>query len=70
MTKRDRFSAIGSSVELTPFVVARAEAGDRTSPAWLEVVPSKMRILVHALPQRGAIDTLVQEQLIVEFYSK
>ena len=23
-----------------------------------------------ALPQRGAIDTLVQEQLIVEFYSK
>jgi small subunit ribosomal protein S4 len=59
-----------SSLELTPFVVARAEAGDRTTPAWLEVVPSKMRILVHALPQRGAIDTLVQEQLIVEFYSK
>jgi small subunit ribosomal protein S4 len=59
-----------SSLELTPFVVARAEAGDRTVPAWLEVVPSKMRILVHALPQRGAIDTLVQEQLIVEFYSK
>jgi small subunit ribosomal protein S4 len=59
-----------SSLELTPFVVARAEAGDRTSPAWLEVVPSKMRILVHALPQRGAIDTLVQEQLIVEYYSK
>jgi small subunit ribosomal protein S4 len=59
-----------SSLELTPFVVARAEAGERTVPAWLEVVPSKMRILVHALPQRGAIDTLVQEQLIVEFYSK
>ncbi|MBR7832380.1 30S ribosomal protein S4 [Actinospica durhamensis] len=59
-----------SSLELTPFVVARAESGDRTVPAWIEVVPSKMRILVHALPQRGAIDTLVQEQLIVEFYSK
>ena len=59
-----------SSLELTPFVVARAEAGDRTVPAWIEVVPSKMRILVHALPQRGVIDTLVQEQLIVEFYSK
>jgi len=59
-----------SSLELTPFVVARAEAGERTVPAWLEVVPSKMRILVHSLPARQVIDTLVQEQLIVEFYSK
>ena len=58
------------SVNLDPFVVARAEAGDRTVPAWLEVVPSKMRILVHALPARQVIDTQVQEQLIVELYSK
>jgi small subunit ribosomal protein S4 len=58
------------SRELTPFVVARAEAGERTVPAWLEVNPDKMRILVHALPARTQIDTLVQEQLIVEYYSK
>ena len=58
------------SRELTPFVVARAEAGERTVPAWLEVNPDKMRILVHALPARPQIDTLVQEQLIVEYYSK
>ena len=58
------------SLELTPFVVARAEAGDRQVPAWLEVVPSKMRILVHSLPERTVIDTQVQEQLIVELYSK
>jgi small subunit ribosomal protein S4 len=58
------------SAELTPFVVARAEAGERTVPAWLEVIPSKMRILVHNLPVRQAIDTQVQEQLIVELYSK
>ncbi len=58
------------SRELTPFVVARAEAGERTVPAWLEVIPDKMRILVHALPVRAQIDTLVQEQLIVEYYSK
>ena len=58
------------SLELTPFVVARAESGDRTVPAWLEVVPSRMRILVHALPARQVIDTQVQEQLIVELYSK
>lgn len=70
VTESDIVEVRKSSLELTPFVVARAEAGERTTPAWLEVVPSKMRVLVHALPQRGAIDTLVQEQLIVEFYSK
>ena len=59
-----------SSYELTPFVIARAESGERTVPAWLEVMPSKMRILVHGLPARQVIDTPVQEQLIVELYSK
>jgi small subunit ribosomal protein S4 len=58
------------SFEMTPFVIARATAGERTVPAWLEVMPSKMRILVHGLPQRQVIDTQVQEQLIVELYSK
>ena len=55
---------------MTPFVVARAEAGERPVPAWLEVIPDKMRVLVHSLPGRAQIDTQVQEQLIVELYSK
>jgi len=59
-----------SSKEMTPFVVAHAEIGEKTVPAWLEVVPSKMRIIVHSLPEREVIDTPVQEQLIVELYSK
>jgi small subunit ribosomal protein S4 len=58
------------SVETTPFVVARETHGERTVPAWLEVLPSKMRILVHQLPTRAQIDTPVNEQLIVELYSK
>jgi len=58
------------SIELTPFIIARAEAGERTVPAWLEVIPNRMRILVHGLPARAVIDTQVQEQLIVELYSK
>jgi len=58
------------SLEMTPFIVARAEAGERQVPAWLEVVPDKMRVLVHTLPARTQIDTQVQEQLIVELYSK
>lgn len=59
-----------SARELTPFVVAHAEIGEKEVPAWLEVVPSKMRILIHSLPVRQVIDTPVQEQLIVELYSK
>jgi len=55
---------------MTPFVVARAEVGERQTPAWIEVIPNKMRVLVHTLPVRAQIDTQVQEQLIVEFYSK
>jgi small subunit ribosomal protein S4 len=56
--------------ELTPFIIARETAGQRTVPAWLEVIPSQMRVLVHSLPARAVIDTQVQEQLIVELYSK
>ena len=58
------------SFELTPIVVARAEFGERVVPAWLEVMPDQMRVLVHQLPARAQIDTQVQEQLIVEYYSK
>ncbi len=59
-----------ASLELTPFQVAYAEIGERTVPGWLEVIPAGMRILVHSLPAREAIDTQVQEQLIVELYNK
>jgi small subunit ribosomal protein S4 len=70
VSERDIVEVRPVSTELTPFVVARAEAGERSSPAWLEVIPDKMRVLVHTLPVRGQIDTQVQEQLIVELYSK
>jgi len=70
VSENDIIEVRPKSLEMTPFVVARAEAGERTVPAWLEVLPSKMRILVHGLPARQVIDTPVQEQLIVELYSK
>jgi small subunit ribosomal protein S4 len=69
-TESDIIEVARKSLELTPFIVARAEAGDRPVPAWLEVSSEPMRILVHQLPARAQIDTQVQEQLIVEFYSK
>lgn len=58
------------SRDLTPFLVAQAEAGSRIVPPWLEAIPSQLKILVHSTPARQVIDAPVQEQLIVEFYSK
>ncbi|HEV3292479.1 MAG TPA: 30S ribosomal protein S4 [Streptosporangiaceae bacterium] len=70
VTETDIVEVRPGSLEMTPFVVARAEAGERPAPAWIEVIPDKMRVLVHSLPARAQIDTQVQEQLIVELYSK
>jgi small subunit ribosomal protein S4 len=70
VSENDIVEVTAKSLEMTPFIVAKAEAGERGVPAWLEVVPERMRVLVHAIPVRAQIDTQVQEQLIVEFYSK
>jgi len=70
VAEADIIEVRGKSHEMTPFIVARAEAGERTTPAWLEVIPDKMRVLVHTLPTRAQVDTQIQEQLIVEYYSK
>jgi small subunit ribosomal protein S4 len=68
--EHDIIEVRAKSKELTPFLVAQGEAGARTVPAWLEAIPSQLKILVHSLPSRQVIDTQVQEQLIVELYSK
>jgi small subunit ribosomal protein S4 len=70
VSEADIIQVRASSIELTPFVVARAESGERTVPAWIQVVADHMRILVHGLPAREVIDTDIREQLIVELYSK
>ena len=56
--------------ETTPHVVARETHGERDVPAWLQALPERGRILVHQLPTRQQIVIDVQEQLIVELYSK
>jgi small subunit ribosomal protein S4 len=58
------------SVETFPFELARQTFGDRTPPAWMQVVPGTLQILIHQLPVRAQIDSQLTEQLIVEFYSK
>ncbi len=58
------------SRNLHPIVVARETFADRTVPAWLDVRPERGRVLVHQLPTRDQIVIDVNEQAIVELYSK
>ena len=70
VTQYDVIDVREKSLEMTPFIVARETHGERIVPAWLEALPNRMRILVHSLPVRAQIEIPVQEQLIVEYYSK
>ena len=70
VSKWDIIDVKPKSLPTLPFEVAKATFGERPIPAWLQVVPSSLRVLVHQLPERAQIDTPVSEQLIVELYSK
>ncbi|MCE5291349.1 MAG: 30S ribosomal protein S4 [Nocardiaceae bacterium] len=70
VTKWDIIDVKPKSAETLPFQIARETFGDRPVPAWLQVVPGRLRILVHQTPERAQIDVPLSEQLIVEFYSK
>ncbi len=43
---------------------------DRTVPGWLETADNGFSITVRAVPQREQIDEMINEQLVVELYSK
>jgi small subunit ribosomal protein S4 len=70
VSKFDIIDVKQKSLNTLPFVIAKESFGDRPIPGWLQVVQTSLRILVHQLPERAQIDVPVQEQLIVEFYSK
>lgn len=70
VSKYDIIDVKPKSLTSTPFVIARETHDDKIVPAWLQVQTDRMRVLVHDLPVRAVIDTPVQEQLIVELYSK
>jgi len=70
VTPLDIIDVKPKSLETTPFLIVRETLGERPVPAWLQIVPSRLRILVHQLPERAQIDIPLSEQLIVELYSK
>jgi small subunit ribosomal protein S4 len=42
----------------------------RGTPAWLEVDPKEFQGTIKAMPSRADVSAQIQEQLIVEFYSR
>lgn len=61
---REKSRNVGRIVE------AAAYAANRTIPDWLGLEAGELRITVLAEPAREMIDVPVQEQMIVELYSK
>lgn len=66
----DVVSIKDKSREIVPVLGALEIIGTKTIPPWLSTDQSKLQISVLGLPERGQIDVPVQEQLIVELYSK
>ena len=58
------------SKELVAVQHAIDTEGDRGIPEWLEVDAGERKVTVRDLPTRAQVDTQIQEQLIVELYSK
>src|SRR5262249_20572411 len=63
VTESDIVEVSPKSLELTPFIVARAEAGERQVPAWVGGIPDKMRVVGQAMTSRAQIDTQGQENI-------
>ena len=61
---RGRSKSIGRIVENASY------AAGRVIPDWLASDLKQLKVEVRALPERDQIDAPVQEQLIVEYYSK
>lgn len=70
VTQYDIIDVRERSRKMEWFEEAQDRLIDAVVPAWLQVVPDTLRILVHQLPERAQIDIPLQEQLIVELYSK
>jgi len=66
----DTVAVTGSSRSLPPIISSVATAGGRRLPPWLEIEGDAMRGTVLSLPARDDIDTQIQEELVVEFYSR
>ncbi len=66
----DIVSVRSESSQRTYFKILRQEMDDRRTPRWLTVSAADLTVNVLHLPAREDIDVSLNEQLIVEYYSR
>jgi small subunit ribosomal protein S4 len=66
----DQIAVRESSRSVAPIVAAVGGAGGRRLPAWLQVEGDAMRGTLVSIPRRDEIDTQIQEELVVQYYSR
>ena len=70
MSAGEVVSVAERSRTLPPFVAAAERSGGKRLPVWLQTEADPLSGRVLTLPARTDIDTPVQEELVVEFYSR
>ena len=70
MEMGDEITGRPASEDLDIIVIAQERASDIGRPAWVSVDVEKKSGKVIALPERDQVDVVVNEQLIVEYYSR
>ena len=66
----DTVAVMPTSRQLEYFKIVQEGLARKSHPAWIEMNPAEMSGRVLNLPGRDEIETNVNEQLIVEFYSR
>lgn len=70
MRPGDVVSVRQKSRKVLPIQTALERSQSSSVPAWVEIDSKKMEGKVVSIPERSQIDTQVNEQLVVEFYSR
>lgn len=68
LVKPGQVVTLSAKAAIIPTIKARLDNQDIQPPVWLEKTVSSGKVL--RLPERADIDTAVDEQLIVEYYSR
>jgi small subunit ribosomal protein S4 len=66
----DRIEVRETRRSLEPFKIARASMGAAQRPEWLTVEPERLAGQVTSLPRRDQMPLELNEQLVVEYYSR
>jgi small subunit ribosomal protein S4 len=70
LKRGDVISVRERSRQMDHFKTAMEQIGRKTIPGWLTADPANFSGRVLAIPDRADIDVSLQEQMIVEFYSR